>query len=275
MSLTDTHCHLDDEKFDSDRDAAIERALEAGVTQIVAVGTGDGPPDLESGIRLADAHRNVYATVGVHPHDASKADDGSLRRLEELLKHEKVIAIGEIGLDYHYDFSPRDRQRAVFVEQMRIARDARKPIVIHTREAWDDTLALLAEHWAPSRLGGIMHCFTGGTAQAAQCLQLGFHLSFAGILTFPKAVEIREAAAMCPMERLLVETDAPYLAPIPHRGKRNEPAFVVHTAQVLAGLRGLTFEEVARLTTHNFSRLCLPENRDNGYTETIPWDSAS
>lgn len=275
MSLTDTHCHLDDEKFDSDRDAAIERALEAGVTQIVAVGTGDGPPDLESGIRLADAHRNVYATVGVHPHDASKADDGSLRRLEELLKHEKVIAIGEIGLDYHYDFSPRDRQRAVFVEQMRIARDARKPIVIHTREAWDDTLALLAEHWAPSRLGGIMHCFTGGTAQAAQCIQLGFHLSFAGILTFPKAVEIREAAAMCPMERLLVETDAPYLAPIPHRGKRNEPAFVVHTAQVLAGLRGLTFEEVARLTTHNFSRLCLPENRDSGYTETIPWDSAS
>jgi TatD DNase family protein len=166
-----------------------------------------------------------------------------------------VVALGEIGLDYHYDHSPRDVQRTVFIEQMRVAADARKPIVIHTREAWEDTLALLEEHWKPTGLGGIMHCFSGGPTDAQRCLDLGFHLSFAGIVTFPKATELHEAARMCTADRLLIETDAPYLAPVPFRGKRNEPAFVVHTAARIAALRGVTVEDIARTTTANLRRL--------------------
>ncbi len=258
MSLVDSHCHLDDEQFDADREAAIARALEAGVEKMLAIGTGDGPPDLESGIRLADAHPAVYATTGVHPHYAAKADEAALQRVAALLEHPKAVALGEIGLDYHYDFSPRGRQRDVFIEQMRIAREAGKPIIIHTREAWDDTFALLEQHWAPSRLPGIMHCFSGGPEEARRSLALGFYLSFGGILTFPKARNVQEAACIAPAERLLVETDAPYLAPVPFRGKRNEPAFVVHTARKLAELRGETYEQIAALTTANFLRLCLP-----------------
>src|SRR5262249_43208748 len=153
---------------------------------------------------------------------------------------------GEIGLDYHYDFSPREVQRTVFVSQMEVARDAGRPIVIHTREAWDDTLALLEEHWQPTRLGGIMPCFSGDLRQAERCLALGFHLSFGGIVTFPKALEVQAAARMVPQDRLLIETDAPYLAPVPRRGKRNEPAFVVHTAQRVADLRAVSVEEIAQ-----------------------------
>jgi TatD DNase family protein len=259
--LVDSHCHLDSEQFDADREAVIERALAAGVERMVAIGTGNGPPDLEAGVRLAERYPQFYATAGVHPHDAAKADPGTFAVLAELLKHPKVVALGEIGLDYHYDFSPRDVQRGVFVEQMRIARDARKPIVIHTREAWDDTLALLGEHWAPSRLGGIMHCFSGGPAEAEQALALGFYLSFGGIVTFPKATALQEAARLTPADRILVETDAPYLAPVPKRGKRNEPAYVVETARKLAALRGETFESIVAATGANFQRLCL------GYTQ--------
>ena len=253
--MIDSHCHLDSEKFDADREAAIDRALAAGIERMVSIGSGDGPPDLECGVRLADRHASIYATVGVHPHDASKAGDGTYPRLAELLRHPKVVALGEIGLDYHYDFSPREVQRAVFIEQMRVAADARKPIVIHTREAWEDTLALLEQHWKPAGLGGIMHCFSGGPTEARRCLDLGFHLSFGGIVTFPKATDIHEAARMTPSERLLIETDAPFLAPVPFRGKRNEPAFVVHTAERLAGLRGVTVEEIASATTANFLSL--------------------
>jgi TatD DNase family protein len=174
------------------------------------------------------------------------------RQLRELLKHPKVLALGEIGLDYHYDHSPREIQRAAFLEQMRIAGEARKPIVIHTREAWEDTIALLEVYWRPYGLGGIMHCFSGGPDQAALCLDLGFHLSFAGIVTFPKATGIQEAARTAPADRILIETDAPYLAPVPRRGKRNEPAFIVETARKLAELRGITPEELERITTANF-----------------------
>lgn len=255
MTLVDSHCHLDNEQFNEDREAVIERALAAGVEHMVAIGTGDGPPDLEAGVALADRYPAFYATVGVHPHDASKANEDVYRRLSDLLAHPKVVALGEIGLDYHYDHSPRDVQRAVFAEQMRLARDARKPIVIHTREAWDDTLALLREHWAPARLNGIMHCFSGGPEQARQSLELGFYLSFGGILTFPKAADIQEAARQAPPDRLLVETDAPYLAPVPKRGKRNEPAYVVETARKLAALRGETLDSIASLTSANFHRL--------------------
>jgi TatD DNase family protein len=253
--LVDSHCHLDNEQFNADRDEVIARAADAGVETMVAIGTGDGPPDLEVGVRLAEKQAPILATVGVHPHDAAKADDAIYVRLAELLRHPKVIALGEIGLDYHYDFSPRDVQKTVFIEQMRVARDASKPIVIHTREAWDDTLALLEEHWAPSGLPGIMHCFSGEPELAGRCLRMGFYLSFGGIVTFPKATEIQEAARIAPADRILVETDAPYLAPVPRRGKRNEPAFVVDTARKLAALRGETIEEIARVTSENFRRL--------------------
>jgi TatD DNase family protein len=253
--LIDSHCHLDNPQFNPDRDAVIERALAAGVEHMVAIGTGEGPPDLEAGVRLADRHAAFYATVGVHPHDASKASDETYKRLAELMRHPKVIALGEIGLDYHYDHSPREVQRDVFLEQMRVARDAGKPIVIHTREAWEDTLALLEEHWKPTGLPGIMHCFSGTAAEGARCVELGFYLSFGGIVTFPKAVELQDAARQAPLDRILVETDAPYLAPVPRRGKRNEPAFVVETARKVAELRGVPAEEIAQATTRNFKRL--------------------
>ena len=253
MTVVDSHSHLDDPKFDADRDAVIERALAAGVDRMMAIGTGSGPPDLEVAVRQADRYPFMYATAGVHPHDASKAVPDSFERLRELTKHPKVLAVGEIGLDYHYDFSPREVQRAVFARQLEIAAEAGKPVVIHTREAWPDTLDLLGG-W---RHGGIMHCFTGTAAEAREALALGFHLGFGGVLTFPKAEEVREAARIAPENRLLVETDCPYLAPVPHRGKRNEPAFVVEVVRRLAELRGRTPEEMAAVTTANFERLLL------------------
>ena len=254
MKLVDSHCHLDDEQFEADRDAAIDRARGAGIERILAIGTGSGPPDLEAGIRLAGQHTFIFATVGVHPHDAAKATPETFARLAELARHPKVLAIGEIGLDYHYDFSPRDVQRSVFAAQLSLSDGAQKPIVIHTREAWDDTLAIIREHGLPH--GGIMHCFTGGPGQAQQALELGFHLSFGGILTFPKADDVRKSATLAPENRLLVETDAPYLAPVPHRGKRNEPSFIVETVRRLAELRGWSPEHAADVTTRNFARLC-------------------
>ena len=254
MKLVDSHCHLDDKQFDADREEAIERALAAGVERMMAIGTGSGPPDLEAGLRLARRHAFIYATVGVHPHDASKATPETFAAMEALAAEAKVLAIGEIGLDYHYDFSPREVQRDVFVEQLKLAGKAGKPIVIHTREAWDDTLALLREHWSGS---GIMHCFSGGPAEARLALDLGFYLSFGGVITFPKAEAVREAARMTPEDRLLLETDAPYLAPVPRRGKRNEPAFMVETARRLGEVRGTPPERIAEVTTGNFERLML------------------
>ena len=250
--LIDSHCHLDSEEFDADREQAIQRALDGGVGTMVAIGTGKGPPDLETGVRLADRYPFILATVGVHPHDAAKATDETNKHLADLLRHPKVIAVGEIGLDYHYDFSPREVQKSVFRQQMEIAAAARKPIVIHTREAWDDTFALLEEHWKPTGLPGILHCFSGGPGEAQRALELGFYLSFGGIVTYPKALDVQEAAKQAPIERILVETDAPYLAPVPKRGKRNEPALIVHTASKLAALRGISVAEVEAATTANF-----------------------
>ena len=258
MSLIDSHCHLDSAEFDADRDEVIQRALDAGVEHMVAIGTGSGPPDLEAGIRLADRHAAFYATVGVHPHDSAKATPDDLRRLERLLAHPKVVALGEIGLDYHYDFAPRETQKSIFIEQMAIAAAARKPIAIHTREAWDDTLALIEQHWKPSGLAGIMHCFSGGPAEAQRALELGFYLSFGGIVTFPKALDVQASARAAPKDRILIETDAPYLAPVPKRGKRNEPALMIHTARKLAELRGETLEDISRTTSDNFRRLTSP-----------------
>ena len=261
MRLLDSHCHLDDSKFDADRDEVVTRARAAGVAAMLAVGTGGGPPDLEAGLRMAERYPFVYATVGVHPHDASKASEETFSRLRELAGGAKVAAVGEIGLDYHYDFSPRPVQREVFVRQLGIAAEARKPVVIHTREAWEDTLTLLG-----GRLpyGGILHCFTGDERQARQALDLGLHLAFGGVLTFPKAEDVRRAARMAPEDRLLVETDCPYLAPAPHRGRRNEPAFVVEVAHRLAVERGQTLERIAEVTTLNFERVCLPGSDASG-----------
>lgn len=254
MRVVDSHCHLDDRQFDSDRDAAVARARAAGVEAMLAIGTGEGPPDLETAIRLADKHEFIYATVGVHPHDAAKASEETFIRLARLAKHPKVVALGEIGLDYHYDFSPRDAQRAVFEGQLALAAAAGLPVVIHTREAWEDTMSILRANWHGE---GIMHCFTGDAAQARQALDLGFHLAFGGVLTFPKAEQVREAARLTPPERLLVETDSPYLAPVPMRGKRNEPAFIVETVRRLAQIRSSDAGEIAVTTTANFERLCL------------------
>ena len=251
--LIDSHCHLDSDQFDADREQVIERALAAGVSHMVAIGTGNGPPDLEAGIRLAEKYEFFYATVGIHPHDASKQFDEN--RLSDLTQHPKVVAVGEIGLDYHYDFSPREVQRAVFIQQMQIASNAKKPIVIHTREAWDDTIQVIRDHWNTS-LGGIMHCFSGNPEQAKQALDLGFYLSFGGIVTFPKALEIQQSAIVAPADRLLIETDAPYLAPVPKRGKRNEPAYMIETVRKLAALRGVSEQQIAETTTKNFRRLC-------------------
>ncbi len=254
--LVDSHCHLDGPRFEADRDAVLDRAREAGVEAFLTIGTGDGPADLDCAVRLADRYPDVYATAGVHPHDAAKSDLETLKKLDQLCDHPKVLAVGEIGLDYHYDHSPRDLQKRVFVEQMGVAAAREKPIIIHTREAWDDTLDLLRSNWASTDLGGILHCFSGNLEQARAGLEMGFHISFAGILTFGRSAELREVAAAQPADRLLVETDSPYLTPAPHRKiRRNEPRFVVETARCLAEVRSLPYEDLAAQTTRNFRSL--------------------
>jgi len=254
VHLVDSHCHLDDHRYGDDREAVIERARQAGVRYMLAIGTGDGPPDLETAVRLADRYPFIFATVGVHPNDACKANLNAFEKLAELLRHPKVKAIGEIGLDYHWG-TPKEEQVPVFVRQMELAAKIRMPIVIHTRDAWRDTLDMLRADWAPTGLGCVMHCFTGDAAAARECLDLGFHLSFGGVTTFPKSAEIREAARITPSDRLLLETDSPYLAPLPHRGKRNEPAYVAYTARAIAEVRGVSVEQLAAETTANFERL--------------------
>ncbi|MGA2118665.1 MAG: TatD family hydrolase [Bryobacteraceae bacterium] len=259
--LVDSHCHLDDAQFDADREAAIARARVAGVTTMLAIGTGNGPPDLEAAIRLAGRYEGFYATIGVHPHDAAKADEETFARLAELAAHPKVVAIGEIGLDYHYDLSPREVQRRVFARQLELAAAAGKPVAIHTREAWQETMDILRAHGTAA---GIMHCFTGDAGQAELALAQGFHLAFGGVLTFLKAESVREAARITPGDRLLIETDCPYLAPMPHRGKRNEPAFLPEIARRLAEVRNTTFEAIATATRDNFARCCLRAGPPNG-----------
>ncbi len=252
--LVDSHCHLDDSQFESDRAAVIQRARVGGIGAMLAIGTGDGPPDLEAAVRLADEYEFIYATVGVHPNDAPKLMPNTFADLERLLAHPKVKAIGEIGLDYHWGI-PKEVQMPVFVRQLELAWSARMPIVIHTRDAWTDTLDVLKSHWSGDGPGGIMHCFSGTAKEANECLELGFHLAFGGVTTFPKSAAIREAARLTPADRLLLETDCPYLSPVPFRGKRNEPAYVQHIAAVVAELRGVSLEELARQTTRNFHRL--------------------
>ena len=253
MEFVDSHCHLDDKQFDPDRDEVIARILEARLKYVLSIGTGNGPPDLECAIRLADRYPFIYATVGVHPNDAEKPHSRLIDNLRELVRHPKVKAVGEIGLDYHWGV-PKEVQIPLFRAQLELAAETGMPVVIHTREAWADTLAILRTVWAPTALPCVMHCFTGTAEQARECVELGFLLSFGGVSTFPKAAEVREAARVTPSERLLIETDSPYLAPVPHRGKRNEPTFVVHTAKVIAEVRGIPLSELAAITTANFER---------------------
>jgi TatD DNase family protein len=254
----DSHAHLDGQQFDSDREQVIARAREAGVETMVAMGNGDGPAQVDCGIKLAEQYDFIYATLGIHPHEARLADEEAYENMARLARHPKVIAWGEIGLDYFYDHSPRDMQKEVFTRQMELAATAKLPIVIHCRpsegsdNAWEDCLELLRERWAAKGLGGILHCFTGTWPQAKLALDMGFMISFAGNLTFPKAQQIRDAALEVPLDRMLIETDSPFLAPVPHRGKRNEPAFVKETARKLGELRGMTEQEVGERTARNF-----------------------
>lgn len=257
----DSHCHIDGPEYDADRAEVIARAREAGVTTMLVVGTGDPHSGaINRAVDLAEKHEGIYAAVGVHPHDAKLFDDAAEQQLLDLVRQStKVIAWGEIGLDYHYDHSPRDVQRKVFRRQLRIARELHLPVVIHAREADDDTITIVRDElsgYAKDRdWAGVLHCFGGSLAMARHAIELGFFISFAGNLTFKKAEVLRDVARQLPLDRLLIETDCPYLTPAPFRGRRNEPARVVETARCLAEIRGKELEETGRMTSENFVRL--------------------
>jgi TatD DNase family protein len=255
--FVDSHAHIDGEEFDADRDEVVARARAAGVRAILNVGTGDPHSGvLERAVAVAEKYEGVYAAVGVHPHDARLYDEASERLLLDILRGRgRVVALGEIGLDFHYDNSPRDVQREVFARQLRLAREVALPVIIHSREADNETIEILRAEYAGAAQVGVMHCFGGGMRMAEEALELGFMISFAGNVTFKKAENLREAARAVPIERLLVETDCPFLSPEPLRGRRNEPAHVVETARFVAGLKGVEPEELARATSDNFARL--------------------
>jgi TatD DNase family protein len=275
MALIDTHAHLD--FYTEDREEVLRRAYAAGVQTILAIGIGEGPATMQQALEIATSARDegfpeIFASAGIHPQEAAAATPEALEKLSGLVAHERCIAVGEIGLDYyHFDNPEVAVQKAAFVAQMKLAARFRKPILIHCRtselatpqakekfgsaDAWEDLLELIADHWTPTGLGGIMHCFSGSVEQAERSLAANFHLSFAGNLTYPKSQAIRDAAELAPTHRILVETDAPFLAPIPLRGQRNEPALVTHTAAALAELRGISPEELAAVTTANFKKL--------------------
>ncbi|HKQ68638.1 MAG TPA: TatD family hydrolase [Polyangiaceae bacterium] len=248
--LIDSHCHLDPEYLQGGPAPVLERAEAAGVGAFVCIGVGRDLRAARAAVSLADARANVFATVGVHPHDASGIDRAGFEELERLSRHPRVVAVGEVGLDYHYDHSPRDVQKTVFRRMIALAREVKKPLVIHTRSAPADTLCLLEEEGARD-VGGIIHCFSEDRPFAERALSLDFDLSFSGILTFKTAHAIRDAAKWAPADRILVETDSPFLAPVPLRGKPCEPAYIVHTAKYLADLRGAPLESIAETTTAN------------------------
>jgi len=250
--VIDSHAHLDDPRFDGDRDDVLKRAWDAGVRKILTIGNGRGPDDMGCGIPIAEAHDWVVTSVGVHPHDAAKVEERHYLLMEELATHPKVVAIGETGLDYYYDNSPRGAQREVFRRQLRVTKKVGLPVVIHTRDADEDTERILTEEAPPA---GVIHCFTSTPRLADVAVALGFYVSFSGIITFPKAQNLTEVARNLALDRLLVETDSPYLAPVPHRGKRNEPAFVTDTARYVAGLRGMPLDTLVAKSSENFNRL--------------------
>lgn len=255
--FVDSHAHIDGPEYDGDRAQMLQRARDAGVGLILNVGTGDPHSgSLERAAMMGAQHEQIYTAVGVHPHDARLYDDsvdGKIRGL--LTEGNRMIAWGEIGLDFHYDNSPREVQISVFRQQLQSARELELPVIVHTREAEKETVEILRDEWRGSNLPGIMHCFSGTSWLAKQCLELGFMISFSGIVTFKKADDLRGIALEVPQDQLLIETDCPYLTPVPHRGKRNEPAFVTKVAACLAGLRGTSVEEMGTVTTQNFLRM--------------------
>ena len=259
--IVDSHCHLAGPEFVDDLDAVIGRAKDAGLVHAFIILASDDEPELQQGRAVAARWPDVRFAIGVHPHAAGKFSGdpaGAARKVDADLNAQPLArAVGEIGLDYHYDFSPRDTQQHVFREQLRLARKRRLPIVIHTREAEDETFRILKEESA-GEIGGVFHCFTGDRAMARRALDAGFHISLAGIVTFPKALELQEVAKIVPLDRLLVETDSPFLAPVPHRGSRNEPAHVVRVAEMIATLRGVASEAIAAAALENFRRLFNP-----------------
>lgn len=246
--LVDSHAHLDGSQYTDDRDATIQRAHDSGISHILTIGC-----DLESSaasVALATKHEKIYAAVGVHPHDASEISAESLQQLEKLLARPKVVALGEIGLDFYRDRSPRDVQRNAFRQQIRLARKVGKPIIVHDRDAHDEVLQILEEENA-AEVGGVLHCFSGDTAMAKKCLEIGFYLSFPGTITYPKNDAAREVVKAISIDRMLIETDCPYLSPQKFRGKRNEPAYVRYTAEKVAEIKGLSIADVARITSRN------------------------
>jgi TatD DNase family protein len=257
IQLVDSHCHIDGPEYDSDREEVISRAWDGGVTTMLNVGTGDPHSGaFERAVELAEKHEQIYAAIGVHPHDAKLFDDAAEKRLANLASQsERIVAWGEIGLDYHYDHSPREVQCEVFRRQLRLARKRDLPIIIHSREADDDTIGILREELTGYSRGGVMHCFGGSLQMARAAIDVGFFISFAGNLTFKKADDLRDTARQLSLDRLIVETDCPYLTPVPFRGRRNEPARVVETARCLAKLHGKELEEIARITSENFKAL--------------------
>jgi TatD DNase family protein len=259
--VIDAHCHLADETFSADLGAVVDRAKSAGVERALVILEAGNEQEAAQAARLATLWPETRVAIGVHPHAAHRFAEDPARAAEivgdQIARTPDARAVGEIGLDYHYDFSPREVQHEVFRAQVRLARDRRLPVVIHTREAEDDTLAILRQEGGGA-LSGVLHCFTGSPALARAGLDLGFYISFAGIITFPKAADLRGTATLVPIDRLLTETDSPFLAPVPHRGKRNEPAFVSRVVAALAGLRDMSAQEMAAQTRANFEALFKP-----------------
>lgn len=246
----DSHAHLDFPEFDSDREEVMARAKAAGVEYIVTIGSGNGLDSARRAIEIAERHEGVWATAGVHPHDVRLMKEEHLERLRELARHPRVAAVGEIGLDYAKEYSPREVQLRRFRDQLALSRELCLPVVIHDREAHEDFLRVLREDGV-SAAGGIMHCYSGSVEMALRLVREGFYISFSGVLTFKKPKTLVQVAQAVPLERILIETDSPFLAPEPHRGRRNEPAFVVRVAETLARLRNLPLAEAAALTTRN------------------------
>jgi TatD DNase family protein len=255
MDLIDSHAHLDFPQFDADREQMLERARQAGVGTILSIGIGEGPHQLRAALPFAEQHDWIYASMGIHPDAAHQATDAHFDEMRELARHPKVIAWGEIGLDYHYEEPPRDVQQRVFRRQLELASETKLPVIIHCRDAWRDCLPILEDVWEGTGIGGIFHCFTGTEEDARRGLDMNFLVSFAGNLTYPKSEELRRVAGTLPLDRLLLETDSPFLAPQGRRGKRNEPAFVLEVARALASVRDLAVDEAAAATSANFRRL--------------------
>ena len=263
----DSHAHIDGPDFDHDRDEMLARARAACVSTILNVGTGDPHSGaLERALELGRKHSFIYTALGVHPHDSRHYDDKAEEKIKSLIG-ERVLAWGEIGLDFHYDHSPRDVQVAVFKRQLRAARECDLPVVIHTREAEAETIEILRSDYEGAERRGVFHCFSGSMALAKSAIELGFMISFSGIVTFKKADELRNIAAEVPLDRLFIETDCPYLTPVPHRGKRNEPGFVVEVARCLADIHGVDVEEMGRITAENFRRFFRLSNPSTDYAD--------